>query len=216
MYLKKDKEEQKMKTQKLFVIAAIVCLFVGASGAAMAETLYDCGDGSINGGTYEAIVLTEWEDCVLVGVTVTPGGVRVRNPRLFSLINSYVKNGNVRVRRDNKRLEPSTASILNNVVENGNIVIQELDEADVRRNTVVNGTIRVIDSPSQPDQYAEVIQNKIKNGNLRVNDNLGATVKENTTIGGNITCRGNLLLIAPCNEAVQGTVRCSRDLFPGE
>jgi len=190
-------------------------LLMGASSAAMAETLTDCGDGSINGGTYEAIVLTEYEDCVIVGVTVTPGGVLVRNPRLFSLINSFVKSGNVRVRRDNKGLSPSTATIVNNVVQHGNIVIRELDEADVRRNTVGDGNIRVIDSPSLPDQYAEVIQNKI-NGNLQVDDNLSANVKENTTIGGDITCRGNLLLFAPCNEAVQGTVRCSRDLFPGE
>lgn len=204
-----------MKTYKLIIIAAIVCLLVGASGAAMAETLTDCGDGSINGGTYDAILLTDYEDCVIVGVTVTTGGVLVRNPRLFSLINSYVKNGNVRVIRDDKSLEPSTATILNNFVQNGNIVIKEVDEADVRRNTVGRGNIRVIDDPSQPDQYAEVIQNKI-NGNLRVNNNLSANVKENTTIGGNITCRDNLLLFAPCNEAVQGTVRCSRDLFPGE
>ncbi len=204
-----------MKFQKLFVIAAIACLLMGASSAAMAETLTDCGDGSINGGTYEAIVLTEYEDCAIVGVTVTPGGILVRNPRLFSLINSYVKNGNVRVRRDNKGLEPSTATILNNVVQHGNIVVRELDEADVRRNTLGDGNLRVIDDPSQPDQYAEVIQNKI-NGNLRVDNNLSANVKENTTIGGNITCRDNLLLFAPCNEAVQGTVRCSRDLFPGE
>jgi len=205
-----------MKTQKLFVIAAIVCLLVGASVTAMAETLTDCGDGSINGGTYDAIVLTDYEDCVLLGVTVTPGGVLVRNPRLFSLINSYVKNGNVRVIRDTKSLTPSTASILNNVVENGNIVIRELDETDIRQNTVLNGTIRVIDDPSQPDQYAQVIQNRIKDGNLRVNDNLSANVQENTTIRGNITCRDNLLLVAPCNEAVKGTVRCSRDLLPGE
>lgn len=207
-----------MKTYKLIIIAAIVCLLVGASGAAIAETLTDCGDGSINGGTYDAIVLTEHEDCVLVGVTVLGRGgvgVRVRNPRLFSLINSFVKNGNVRVRRDDKSLEPSTATILNNVVQHGNIMVRELDEVDVRRNTVGDGNIRIIDDPSQPDQYAEVIQNKI-NGNLRVNNNLSANVKENTTIGGNITCRDNLLLFAPCNEAVQGTVRCSRDLFPGE
>ena len=205
-----------MKTQKLIVMAAIVCLLVGASVTAMAETLTDCGDGVINGGTYEAIVLTEYEDCVLMNVNVTPGGVLVRNPRLFSLIDSYVKNGNVRVIRDDKSLEPSTAYILSNVVENGNIVIRELDETDVLRNTVADGSIRIIDSPSQPDQYAEVKQNRIKDGNLRVNNNLSAYVQENTTIRGNITCSDNQLLIAPCNEAVQGTVRCSRDLFPGE
>ena len=204
-----------MKFQKLLVSATLIYL-LGASGAAMAEPLTDCGDGSINGGTYDAIVLNEYEDCVIMGVTVTPGGVRVRNPRLFSLMNSFVKKGNVRVIRDNKSLEPSTAAIVNNVVEDGNIVIKELDEADVRRNTVINGAIRVIDSPSQPDQYAEVIQNKIRNGNLKVDNNLSANVSENTIIEGDITCRGNLLLFAPCNEAVQGTVRCSRDLFPGE
>jgi len=205
-----------MKSQKLLVIAAIVCLLVGASGAAMAVTLFDCGDGSINGGTYDAIVLTEYEDCVIVGVTVTPGGVSVRNPRLFSLINSYVKNGDVRVRRDDKSLEPSTASILNNVVTSGDIVISELDEADIRQNRVVNGYIQVFDDQSLPDQYAEVIQNRIKNGSIWVNYNLAASVIENTTIEGDITCLDNVLVDARCNEAVQGRVRCSRDLLPGE
>lgn len=202
-----------MKSKKLLVIAAIVCLLVGAWGVAMAETLTDCADGSINGGTYDAILLTDYEDCVIVGVTVTPGGVRVRNPRLFSLINSYVKNGNVRVIRDDKSLEPSTATIVNNVVQNGNLVIKELDEADVRRNTVL-GNIRVIGDPT--DQYAEVIGNRIKDGNMRVNDNLAADVKANKVTNGNISCRDNTNLDAVGNEAVQGTVNCSRDLFPGE
>ena len=150
---------------------------------------------------------------MIVGVTVTPGGVRVRNPRLFSLINSYVKNGNVRVIRDDKSLEPSTATIVNNVVQNGNLVIKELDEADVRRNTVL-GNIRVIGDPT--DQYAQVIGNRIKDGNMRVNDNLAADVKANKVTNGNISCRDNTNLDAVGNEAVQGTVNCSRDLFPGE
>ena len=44
-----------MKTQKLLVIAAIVCLLVGASSAAMARN--DCPDGFLVGGTFEEIII---------------------------------------------------------------------------------------------------------------------------------------------------------------
>ena len=212
-----------MKTQKLFVIASIVCLLAGASVTAMAETLTDCGDGSINGGTFDGIVLNNTErdpnfDCVIVGVTVGSGGVRVRNLRQFTLIYSYIE-GDVSVIRDNRNVD-SAATILGNVVEgvNGrsNIVIRELLEADVRRNIVKNGHVGVIDDLSQQNQYAEVIKNRIKNGNLRVNNNLTADVKDNSVVGGNITCSDNANLDSRDNDAVGGRVDCSRDLFPGE
>lgn len=212
-----------MKIQKLMVITAIVCLLASVSVTAMAETLTDCGDGSINGGTFDAIVIdnTDFEknfDCAIVGVSVGSGGVRARNVRQFILINSYIE-GDVRVRRDNRNID-SAATILNNVVEGGdgisNIVTRELLEADVRRNTVKNGNIRVIDDSNQRNQYAQVLDNRIKNGNLRVNGNLTADVENNTVIDGNITCSDNEITVSRDNIAVGGRVNCSRDLLPGE
>jgi len=210
-----------MKTLKLLVIATIVCLLVGAASAALARN--DCPTGSINGGEFDQIVINNTEldpnlDCVIVGVSVGSGGVIARNVRQFTLINSYVE-GSVRVIRDDKTVD-SRATILSNLVEGGdgrsNIVIRELLEADVRRNTVKNGNIRVIDDENQPNQFAEVIENRIKNGNLRVNYNLTADVKDNTVVGGNITCRDNVNTDPQDNIAVGGRIVCSRDLLPGE
>ncbi len=210
-----------MKSQKLIVIAAIVCLLVVAPGAAMAQR-NDCPTGSINGGEFDSLVINNTDDpnfdCVIVGVSVGSGGVIARNVRQFTLINSYVE-GSIRVIRDDRTVD-SRATILSNVVEGGdgrsNIVIRELLEADVRRNTVKNGNIRVIDDENKPNQFAEVIENRIKNGNLRVHYNLTADVKDNTVVGGNITCRNNVNTDPQDNIAVGGRIVCSRDLLPGE
>ncbi len=205
-----------MKSQKLLVIAATVCLLVGVSGAAMARN--DCPDGFIIGGEHEEIVIDDYVDCVVVGVAVTtPTGVRVRNARSFTMMNSYVK-GEVRVITD-VDTGGSFGTLLYNFVDGHNIVTKNLNEADVRWNTVVDGNIRVIENSSTPSQYAEVIQNRIKGGNLVVKGNVAADVKGNRTIGGNITCRDNLNLDVFENEAIGGTVDCSRefsDLFPDE
>jgi hypothetical protein len=218
-----------MNTQKLLVIAAIVCLLVGASGAAMAEELRECPNGFISGGQYETIALDlEFQDCVIVGVTVTTqAGVRVINPGSFIMMMSYVK-GVVRVEKLGGDIG-SFAILKNNVVDGYNILTKNLNEADVRGNTVVDGNIRVIDDSPTPGQYAEVIQNWIKGqlvvkgnvsadvkgnrtieGNIRVNDNLAADVKGNRTTGGRITCRDNTFLDASGNEASGGNVNCSR------
>jgi len=220
-----------MKTQKLLVIAAIVCLLVGASGAAMAEELSVCPNGIINGGEYETIALSlDFQDCVIVGVSVTtPAGVRVNNPGNFIMMGSYVA-GVVRVfRTGGGDDDGSTAAILYNVVEGGNIVTKYLNEADVRWNKVNNGNIRVIDDPNSPGQYAEIIGNKIdgrlvargnvsadvkgndtNGGNIVVDDNLAAEVKNNGATEGNIRCSDNVVLDAFGNEASGGTVNCSR------
>jgi len=180
----------------------------------MAETLFDCGDGFINGGEYEGIELALGgvEDCVIVGVTVTGvGGVRVINPRYFVIMNSYVK-GVVRVQRTSDGVE-SSASILYNVVDGHNIAAINLNEADVRWNTVLNGgNIRVVDRDDTPSTYAEVIQNRVK-GNIVVRGVVSADVKGNRTIGGNIRCVDNILTDGFENEAIGGTVNCSRDPF---
>ena len=183
----------------------------------------DCPLGSINGGEFGQIVvenegLAPNFDCVIVGVSVGSGGILARNVRQLTLINSYVQ-GSVRVVRDNRTVD-SSATIVGNIVKGAdvraNIVIQELLEADVRRNTVTNGDIRVIDDPNQTNQFAEVLENRIRFGNLRVNNNLTADVKDNTVVGGNITCRDNINVDPQDNVAVGGKVVCSRSFCPGE
>lgn len=204
-----------MRFKQVFVIAAIVCLLVWVSGSAMAETLTDCGDGHINGGTYEGIelALSGTEDCTIVGVTVTgTGGIRVINPRYFLLMNSYVK-GVVRVERSSDGVE-SSASVLYNVVDGYNIAAIDLNEADVRWNTVLDANIRVIDRDETPSTYAEVIQNRVRQGNIVVRGAVSADVKGNRTIAGNIVCRDNIVTDAFENEAPGGVVRCSREPYP--
>ena len=199
-----------MKSLKLLVIAAIVCLLVGVSGAAMARN--DCPDGFIIGGEHEEIVIDDYVDCVVVGVAVTtPTGVRVRNARSFTMMNSYVK-GEVRVITD-VDTGGSFGTLLYNFVDGHNIVTKNLNEADVRWNTVLNdGNIRVVDRDDTPSTYAEVIQNRVK-GNIVVRGVVSADVKGNRTIGGNIRCRDNILTDGFENEAIGGTVNCSRDPF---
>jgi hypothetical protein len=57
-----------MKSQKLFVIVAIICLLAGISSAAMARN--DCPEGSISGGEFNEIVIDEFVSCSIVGVIV--------------------------------------------------------------------------------------------------------------------------------------------------
>ena len=203
-----------MKIKRLLVMGAIICLLVGASKSAMAETLTDCSGGYISGGEYEGIKLAlGGEDCTIVGVTVTgAGGVRVNNPRYFILMNSYVK-GVVRVQSTSGGVD-GAASILYNVVDGYNIAAIDLNEADVRWNTVLDGNIRVVDKDETPSTYAEVIQNRVRQGNIVVRGAVSADVKGNRTIAGNIVCRDNIVTDAFENEALGGAVRCSREPFP--
>jgi hypothetical protein len=149
-----------------------------------------------------------------VGVSVTtPAGVRVINPGNFVMMSSYVA-GVVRVQRNDDDGQ-SDAAILYNLVKEGNIVTINLNEADVRWNTVKNGNIRVTDRDDTPSTFAEVIQNRVK-GNIVVRKAASADVKGNRTIGGNIRCVDNILTDAFENEAIGGMVNCSRDPFSPE
>ena len=123
---------------------------------------------------------------------------------------SYVK-GVVRVEKLGGDIG-SFAILKNNVVDGYNMLTKNLNEADVRGNTVVDGNIRVIDDSPTPGQYAEVIQNRVK-GNIVVRGVVSADVKGNRTIGGNIRCVDNILTDGFENEAIGGTVNCSRDPF---
>ena len=190
-----------MKTQKLIVIATIVCLLVGASGAAMARN--DCPDGSIVGGTYDEIVITDFVSCKVVGVYVTER-VIVNGADQFTMIGSVV-DGNVRV------VNTASAVLLDNQVDGGNLVARNNTFSIVLRNIVLDGTIRVIDPSGRLE--TQVLQNLILTGNLRVNGHEKADVKENKVTDGDITCQNNDRLDSKDNDAIGGKVNCSRSLF---
>jgi hypothetical protein len=81
-----------MKTQKLLVIVALVCLLVGASSVALAQDT--CEGYYIEGKTFESLTLTG-QSCFLVNVTIT-GDLTVTNAGKFNLQNSDV-GGIIRV-----------------------------------------------------------------------------------------------------------------------
>ena len=192
-----------MKSQKLFVIATIVCLLVGVSGAAMAV---DCGPegGSIVGGTYDEIVITDFVSCKVVGVYVTDR-VLVNGADQFTMINSLV-DGNVRV------INTKTAVLVDNTVNGGRLVAKGNLTSTVLRNIVTGGTIVVSDDTCEQEQSVLVAQNLIFTGNLRINCNEKADVKDNKVTNGSITCRENDRLDSIGNVALDGTVNCRRNL----
>ena len=197
-----------MKSQKLIVIAAIVCLLVGASSAAMARN--DCPGGSIAGGTFDEIVITDFVDCSVVGVHVT-GRVLVDTAGNFSMIGSLVENGDVRVKNS------VSAILVDNQVKNGRIVARGNTESFVIRNVVFGDSIRVVDDVSggefEEQQVATVLQNLVFGGNLSVLGNEKADVKENKVRDGNIICRANDRLDSKDNNAFGGKVRCSKSFL---
>jgi len=197
-----------MKSQKLLVIAAIVCLLVGASSAAMARN--DCPGGSIAGGTFDEIVITDFVDCSVVGVHVT-GRVLVDTAGNFSMIGSLVENGDVRVKNS------VSAILVDNQVKNGRIVARGNTESFVIRNVVFGDSIRVVDDVSggefEEQQVATVLQNLVFGGNLSVLGNEKADVKENKVRDGNIICRANDRLDSKDNNAFGGKVRCSKSFL---
>lgn len=200
-----------MKSQKLIVIAAIVCLLVGASSAAMAQLpRNDCPDGSLIGGTFAEIVIEDFVDCSVVGVHVT-GRVQVDTARNFSMIGSLVENGDVRVRNS------VSAVLVENQVKNGRIVARGNTESFVIRNVVFGDSIRVVDDVSggefEEQQVATVLQNLVFDGNLSVLGNEKADVKENKVRDGNIICRESDRLDSKDNDAFGGRVRCSNSFL---
>ena len=121
-----------MKTQKLFVIAAIVCMLLGVSGgAAMAE---GCGDGLLQNETFGNLVI-RGEPCTIIGSTIE-GNLRVINSDHVLLLNNKV-GGKIVVR------DGGVANVIANTVFGGNLVVKNNDSANVIENETLNGNIRV-------------------------------------------------------------------------
>ena len=191
-----------MKSQKLLVIATIVCLLVGASSAAMARN--DCPDGFLVGGTIDSIIINEQASCTILGVYVTGDedgrGIVVKDGGLITIKDSIVE-GRLAV------LDSSGEVLIEDNEVSDNIVVRDnFGFTLVLRNVVRNGQIRV-NNQDLEGQRVEVIENLIFGGNLSVNGNTRAAVIENRT-DGTITCSDNETLISRGNYAEK--VTCGR------
>ena len=168
-----------MKTQKLIVIAAIVCLLVGVSGeAAMAE---GCGDGVIQGERFESTLrVTDERSCTIIGSTIG-GDLRIINVDNVLLVNNTV-NGLIRV--DGQETDESVANVVENTVFRGHLVVRDYEIANVIGNETLNK----------------------KGGDIKVVTNIHAFVQQNLAAR-NLVCRGNTSLDASYNVA-KGSERC--------
>ena len=120
-----------MKTQKLLIIAAIVCLLVGASGTAMA---IDCVGGVIANQEVDQITV-DGEDCIISNVTVT-GDIEVTNSDALVMVSNNVV-GNIRV------LRGGDVTLVANTTTAGNIVVRRNAKANVVLNNALEGSIVV-------------------------------------------------------------------------
>jgi hypothetical protein len=196
-------EGQKMKSLKMLVAVAIVGLLVGASGTAMARN--DCPDGTIHGGTWEEIVIDEFQSCKIVGAIVN-GDILIFNADQIILLNNGV-TGHIVVSN------VVSAAIIDNSVANGDLVARGNRFSTVVRNIVTGGNIRVRDDFCAQQQVATVVQNLVFVGNMRVDCNDKADVKDNKVTNGDITCSDNDRLDSTGNDAFGGLVKCSKSLF---
>ena len=126
-----------MKTQKLIVSVAIVCLLFGASGAAMADDILECDDGIIQGTRQEPLVvegniLIEGQSCTIKDVEVA-GRIEVLNAENITIVSNEVE-GRILVEK----------SRFATIVANGarNIVVKNNELASVAAN-IATRTIRV-------------------------------------------------------------------------
>jgi hypothetical protein len=129
-----------MKSQKLIVIAAIVCLLVGASGAAMA--VENCAGGLLVGIILEDVVI-DGSDCLIQDAAVF-GDIRVSNSEDITIVSSEASGviliqdsgvvaviassaRNIRVRRNDLVLVVGS-------IAKRNLVVNRNDFAGVKQN----------------------------------------------------------------------------------
>jgi len=167
-----------MKTQKLLVIAAIVCLLVGAlAGAAMAE-LNGCGDdGVLKDEVFNNnLRITGDEPCVIIGCTIQ-GDIRAINLPYILLLNNRV-SGIIRV---DGNAGIGVANVIANTVLGEKIVVRDNDTAYVLENDAVTGDIRVNFNTKA------FVQKNIAAQDITCRENTDLTGSLNLA-GGNNTC----------------------------
>ena len=161
-----------MKTQKLFVLAAISCLLLGVSGGkVMAE---GCGDGFLINETFDSLRVTD-DECVIMSCTFN-GDLRVINSQSILLLNNKV-GGMLRV--DGNEGGDGVANVIANTVFGGQLIVRDYGTANVIENETLTDDIRVI-----------------KNIKALVQKNLAARdllCKENTSLDSFINFAGHKL-----------------------
>jgi hypothetical protein len=179
-----------MKTQKLIVIAAIVCLLVGASSAAMAV---DCAGGVIQGTEKEPLevdeIVIDGQSCFVNNVIVT-GDVTVVDSEDFTMIDCNV-HGNAKITQGREVIIFGTTFgvVEGNLATNSNLLI--------RNNSRVYALINIV------------------TGSMFVHSNRKADVKKNAVVG-NLWCRDNQRLDSFENEVgLESQCRRSIDIFDG-
>ena len=121
-----------MKSLKLFVSVATMCLLVGASGTAMA---IDCVGGVIANQEVDQITV-DGENCIISNVTVT-GDIEVTNSDELVMVSNNVV-GNIRV------LRGGDVTIVANTTTAGNIVVRRNARANVVFNNALAGSISIV------------------------------------------------------------------------
>ena len=156
-----------MKVHKLFMIVATGGLLVGASGAAMAQTVDDCADGIIVGESVDGIAF-DARACHIEDVLVN-GNVTITNSPAIEMLDVEVKGG-VSVTGGGGRTTLTRVDAFG-----GNIDLSGL------------GFVTVIGNITQRGGEAA------DSGNLTINNNASAFVQANV-VAGNLTCSGNTTL----------------------
>ena len=166
-----------MKTQKLFIIAAISCLLLGAlGGAAMAE-LNGCGDGLLyNEEISDTLRITGDEPCIIIGSTIA-GDIRVINLPYVLLLNNKV-GGDLRV---DGNAGNGIANVIANTVLGAKLVVRDNEVAYVLENETLTGDIHVYNN------VKAVVQKNIAAQDLKCwwNTDLSAFLN---LAGGNLNC----------------------------
>ena len=164
-----------MKTQKLLVIAAIVCLLVGTlGGAAMAE---GCGDGVLKDEVFNSgLTIKGNEPCVIIGCTIQ-GDIRAINLPYVLLLNNTV-GGIIRV---DGNAGDGVANVIANTVLGDKIVVRDNYTAYVLENEAVTGDIIV------KFNTKAVVQKNIAAQDIRCRENTDLNALLNLA-GGNNTC----------------------------
>jgi hypothetical protein len=158
-----------MKSQKLLVIAAIVCLLVGASGTAMAVDT--CVDGVIQGTEDEPLtvdsIVVNGQSCFVHHVIVQ-GDVTVTNSEDFSMVDCKVE-GSVSVKQSGSViiLANTVGIVEGDLATRSNLVVSRNDRAWILLN-IVTGSTRVIRNSKADVKKNGVAINLLCLGNRRL------------------------------------------------
>ena len=147
-----------MKSLKLLVGATAVCVLVGTSGIAMAQTVDNCDSGSIWLRVVDEVVV-EGRSCAIVNSLIS-GNITTRGGQTISVTSSRV-GGDVTITGAERAIvtgnllyygalttnDNGTAIVQNNIAEGGSVVVNRNQDAKVQGNVAAN-KVRCVDNVS--------------------------------------------------------------------